>query len=89
MILNRRSFLKNFLAAGSVLTGVGSLLSACSGITRSDMPYVDPVGNSAVGLDEIRTSILYHASLAPSGHNSQPWFVKVISQNEWIIIVMD
>jgi len=85
MKLNRRSFLKNFLAAGSVLAGAGSLLSACSGITRSDMPDVDPARKLAVGLDEIRTSILYHASLAPSGHNSQPWYVKVKSKNEWVI----
>lgn len=85
MKLNRRSFLKHFLAAGSVLAGAGSLVSACSPITRSDMVNADPGGNSTAGLDEIRTSILYHASLAPSGHNSQPWFVKVISQNEWII----
>ena len=85
MKLNRRSFLKNTLAAGSLLAGTGSFLSACSGITRSDMSHIGPDGNSTVPLDEIRTSILYHASLAPSGHNSQPWFVKVRSQNEWII----
>jgi hypothetical protein len=85
MKLNRRSFLKNSLAAGSLLAGAGSFLSACSGITRSDMPNVGPDGNSTVALDEIRASILYYASLAPSGHNSQPWFVKVSSQNEWII----
>jgi len=83
--MDRRRFLKNFLAAGSLLAGAGSLLSACSGATRSDMPDGGPAGNLTVGLDEIRTAILYHAALAPSGHNSQPWFVKVIRQDEWII----
>ena len=29
--------------------------------------------------------ILYYASLAPSGHNSQPWFVKMTSAKEWIV----
>jgi len=85
MKLNRRNFLKQSLVAGSMLAGSGALITACSGVSRSDMPRRDPAGDSTVGLDEIRTSILYHASLAPSGHNSQPWFVKVIRQNEWII----
>ena len=85
MKLNRRRFLKNSLAAGSLLVGTGSFLSACSGITRSDMPDVGSDDNSTVPLDEIRTSILSYASLAPSGHNSQPWFVKVSNPNEWII----
>jgi hypothetical protein len=85
MKINRRSFLKKSLVAGSLLAGPGALVSACSGVSRSDMLQRDSGGNSTVSLDEIRTSILYHASLAPSGHNSQPWFVKVRSQNEWII----
>ena len=85
MKINRRNFLKKTVAAGSLLAGAGSFLSACSGITRSDMPHRDPAGKSTVPLDEIRTAILYYASLAPSGHNSQPWLVKVSSQNEWII----
>lgn len=85
MKMNRRRFLKNSLAAGSLLAGAGSFLSACSGITRSDLPYAGPVGNATMALNKTRISILYHASLAPSGHNSQPWVVKVIGQDEWII----
>lgn len=30
-------------------------------------------------------NILYLASLAPSGHNAQPWFVKYIAPFHWII----
>jgi hypothetical protein len=85
MKIDRRNFLKKTLTAGSMLAGAGSILSACSSITRSDMPLRDSAGNSTVSLDEIRTAILFHASLAPSGHNSQPWYVKVKRQNEWII----
>jgi hypothetical protein len=85
MKLNRRSFLKNSLAAGSLLTGAGSFLSACSGITRSDLPDAGPDGHSTVSLGKVRTSILSYAALAPSGHNSQPWFVKINNPNEWII----
>ena len=85
MKINRRSFLKNSLAAGSLLTGAGSFLFACSGITRSDLPDAGPDGHSTVFLGKVRTSILSYAALAPSGHNSQPWFVKINNPNEWII----
>lgn len=83
--MGRRCFLKNSLAAGSLLAGGGSIISACSGISRSDMPVRNPANQSVAQLDAVRNAILYYASLAPSGHNSQPWFVKVIRQNEWII----
>ena len=59
MKLNRRSFLKKTVAAGSMLAGAGSFLSACSSITRSDMPIRDSARNSIGSLDEVRTSILY------------------------------
>jgi len=85
MKINRRSFLKETLAAGTMLAGAGSLISACSGISRSDLPDRIPAEQSTTELDEVRNAILYYASLAPSGHNSQPWYVKVKSPNEWII----
>jgi len=85
MNINRRSFLKETLAAGTMLAGAGSLISACSGINRSDLPDGIPAEKSPTELDEVRNAILYYASLAPSGHNSQPWYVKVKSPNEWII----
>jgi len=84
MKLNRRSFLKKALAAGSLAVGTGSLLSGCSGIRRSDLPDQNPAGHTANQLDAVGTSILYYASLAPSGHNAQPWYVRVLGQNEWI-----
>lgn len=85
MKINRRSFLKHTLAAGSMLTGAGSFLTACSGVTRSDMPDPGIAEQTHSKLDKVRSAILYYASLAPSGHNSQPWYVKVLDQNEWII----
>ena len=85
MELNRRNFLKKALAAGSLAVGTGSLLSGCSGIRRSDLPDQNLAGHTANQLDAVGNSILFHASLAPSGHNSQPWFVRVLNQNEWII----
>lgn len=78
--MERRSFLKWSTGAGvAVALGV-PLVSACSGVKRSDLSE-EPVR----GLDEESATILRYASLAPSGHNSQPWFVKVPAKGEWII----
>ncbi len=85
MELNRRGFLKKALAAGSLAAGSASLFSACSGIRRSDLPDQNLAGTTANQLDAMGNSILYYASLAPSGHNSQPWFVRVLSPKEWLI----
>jgi len=85
MKINRRSFLRRTLAAGSLAVGTGSLLSACSGLRRADMPDQDfskPMGGQP---DQIGGAILYHACLAPSGHNAQPWFVRIVQKNEWVI----
>jgi len=85
MNINRRSFLKRTLAAGSMAVGTGSLLSACSSLRRADLPqqnFATPVNSQ---LDQTGSAILYHAALAPSGHNAQPWFVRVVKKNEWVI----
>ena len=49
------------------------------------MPVGNPANQPAAQLDAVRTAILYYASLAPSGHNTQPWVVKIRSPNDWII----
>jgi hypothetical protein len=40
---------------------------------------------AAAGLDKRRMSILGYASLAPSGHNSQPWFVRILEPDRWVV----
>ena len=85
MKTGRREFLKTGVAAGTLLTGAGALFTSCSGITRADLPPA-PASNAAIaGLDNRRLSILNYASLAPSGHNSQPWRVTIIAADKWII----
>ena len=80
--MERRAFLKGTMATG-VLAATGvPLLSSCSGVKRSDLPSSE---EKAKGIDEESARILWFASLAPSGHNSQPWFVKVAGKGEWII----
>ena len=58
------------------------LLSA-EGIVREDVE--EPPGSAPASLippDLHR--ILYYASLAPSGHNAQPWTVRLDGQQMWI-----
>lgn len=65
---------------GSGLVGLG-----CSRDLRGEvMDKVPPMRNE-YKLDPAAWNILYHASLAPSGHNSQPWSVRVEDQYQWVI----
>ena len=80
--MKRRNFVK---IAGSVIgiAGAGGyVLSDKNNFTRTD-------GKSAIPeksfLQQDERNILYLASLAPSGHNAQPWFVKYIAPFHWII----
>ena len=86
MELNRRSFLKRTVAAGVLAMGAGTILGACGGsIKRADLAAVEKDVTSFPDLDACRIRILHYASLAPSGHNAQPWFVKIKSLNNWIV----
>jgi len=80
--MKRRSFLKGTMATGFLVASGVPLLASCSGVKRSDLPVSE---ESAKGLDDESARILWYASLAPSGHNSQPWFVKVLGKGEWIV----
>jgi hypothetical protein len=77
---------RNFVAfAGAVIIvsgGVYYLSTDKSNFVRSDIKY-DPLSNITLNDDE--RVMLYLASLAPSGHNTQPWFVKYIEPFHWII----
>lgn len=85
MKTDRRDFLKTGLAAGTLLTGAGALFTSCSGVTRSDISLIQAPNEVIASLDKRSLSILKYASLAPSGHNSQPWLVKIIDANKWVI----
>lgn len=78
--MNRRFFLKTSVAATAVLAGSGLWISSCTRNLRSEL-----MGQSFGSLNHRVWNVLYHASLAPSGHNSQPWFVEIINETEWII----
>jgi hypothetical protein len=80
MTMNRTTFLK--IAGGTLIAGgIGYMLSDKKNFIRENkMPSLI---NSFLQSDE--RAILYLASLAPSGHNTQPWRVKYIEPYNWII----
>ncbi len=85
--MDRRRFIKTGLAGVSLVAGSGLLLTACDRDLRGEVMGKGPKPEKAAlnMLDPDGYKILYYASLAPSGHNSQPWSVKIINRYEWII----
>ena len=73
--MKRKKFL-NIAAASIVIGGVTYyLLSDKSNIVRSDN---SPIQANKPFLQADENEILFLASLAPSGHNTQPWLVKYL-----------
>jgi hypothetical protein len=84
MTINRRHFIK-VSAEGMILLAGLSLTQACSGFKRSDLESLKDQQQTIKGLEKDSMEILSLASLAPSGHNTQPWTVKVVEPNHWMI----
>lgn len=80
--MKRRKFLKigsaMFLLAGNATY----LFCNRTSLVRAD---IKNDSKNAMKLQPDEREILYLASLAPSGHNTQPWFVKYIEPYHWII----
>ena len=84
MKLNRRRFLQAAIAAGASL-GIGGFPHKTLAFGGSSV-YREVPENQHIGeLDDRRAKILHYGSLAPSGHNTQPWTVSIVNPNEWII----
>ena len=84
--MDRRLFLKKSLALGALALGGGSWLTACNqGVRRADLTPEERLDDAVPRLSRKRLAILNYASLAPSGHNSQPWLVRIVTRNEWIV----
>ena len=77
---------KKFLAVAGVTVAAAAgtyyLLSDKSNFTRADLKIPSLV---KLPLTADETAILYLSSLAPSGHNTQPWLVQYIEPYHWII----
>jgi hypothetical protein len=80
--MNRRKFLG--LAGGTIIAaGAGAyLLSDKKNFTRAD----SKPGSTPLSLHPAEKEILLLASLAPSGHNTQPWLVQRIEPFHWIVV---
>jgi hypothetical protein len=80
--MNRRNFLSIAGVTIVLAGGVTYLLSDKTNFKRSD---IKDDSNNPFSFQPGEKEILYLASLAPSGHNTQPWFVKYIEPYHWII----
>lgn len=80
--MKRRKFLGITGTTIIAASGVGYLLSDKSNFTRDNEKAPK---NSVSFMRPDEREILYLASLAPSGHNTQPWLVKYIEPYHWII----
>lgn len=75
-----------FIRIAGVSIGVAAagfyLLSDKSNFERNDMKAE---GTGEISFKPDEKEILFLASLAPSGHNTQPWFVNYLEPYHWII----
>ncbi|HTD69241.1 MAG TPA: hypothetical protein VK647_02210 [Gemmatimonadales bacterium] len=84
MNVDRRDSLK-VVGAAALATGAASLISACRGLVRADLAREHGAASSGMALDSQLADIFYHASLAPSGHNAQPWTVRLIDPARFVV----
>ncbi len=82
--MNRRYFLKTGAVAAAVLAGIPILTTGCRTNLRTRLMEKQP-SPEIPGLSPEGHRILHYASLAPSGHNSQPWFVRINAPEDWTI----
>ena len=82
--LNRLQFIK-YTCAGGIAFGVGSFLYSCIQIEDETAMRKGYILQNIQGLSEDETKIIYLASLAPSGHNTQPWILTINCPQRWTI----
>jgi hypothetical protein len=82
MKIARRDFMK--MTGGAILMASIPGLYGFGGIVRSDLKD-DNLDQLAKLLSRDEYEILGLASLAPSGHNAQPWTIRVIEPGRWIL----
>jgi hypothetical protein len=81
-VMNRKNFIS--IAGGTIIVTVTTsyLLSDKRNLLRTD---IKPANDNKETLKPDEKEILFLASLAPSGHNTQPWFVQYVEPYHWII----
>ncbi|UCC47374.1 MAG: hypothetical protein JSV41_07635 [Gemmatimonadota bacterium] len=84
MQMDRRQFVRAMMTGGTALAAA-PLLESCCGAGVAGKEARDPPADLLPGLDRYRTEILFFASLAPSGHNVQPWVVRIEDADRWVV----
>lgn len=79
--MNRRQFI-TYSGGALAMAGGASLFYSLEQLRTIER---EEASAFAAGLEADLADILYHAALAPSGHNTQPWTVTVIASRHWII----
>lgn len=80
--MKRRKFLA---IAGGVTAVAGAVAYLASDKKNFERKHQLPGNSGKTLLQQDEARILYLASLAPSGHNTQPWLVKYVEPFHWII----
>lgn len=84
MRVDRRRFLQH-IGQGLFLLGSLGVMNSCRSADRDRLSVRDQRQRPIAGLAEDEMDILYLASLAPSGHNTQPWTIRIIEPQHWIV----
>jgi hypothetical protein len=84
MNVDRRESVK-IAGAAALAIGAAPLMGACRGLVRADLSGDRGAASSGTALDSQLADILYHASLAPSGHNAQPWTVRLMDPARFVV----
>ena len=79
---SRKEFITMTGVSIAALCGL-SMLSSCSGVQRKDLSSALLSSSPSIRGDILK--ILQLASLAPSGHNTQPWTVHIDSPDKLIV----
>ena len=79
--MNRRQFIR-YGGVGLAIVGgvyIFNPFEQCETMVRTTLCA------NVEGVDDDSLSLLCLASFAPSGHNTQPWTVRIVDHNHWII----
>lgn len=82
--MKRRNFIA--LTAASLFVMAGELYYLSTDKRNFIRTDINEHSSRKSDLNDHERTILYLASLAPSGHNTQPWVVKYVEPYHWIII---
>jgi len=80
-MMTRKDFITKSAYGAAALMAVNGFIPGFSYFQR----LLADDSAAPLNISERDKYLLHHASLAPSGHNTQPWRVKIVSENEWII----